>query len=546
MHWQSLSDAATELVYSMTKKQTEPCPKRPQAIVLHSSRTIVNAGWNAFATLWGIAIAFVLAPILIHQLGISQYGILLLVWSFAGVLGIATGGLGEATLRYVAMYHGAKDMEGVSRVFGSSLLFCIIVCSIVCVVLFTSAPRMVLLLNIESDQEEIAAWLLRLAAVIFSIGAIGGAFAAVPMALQRYDISGKVILGLSVVRSVGYLGLAIFGYGIVHFLLWDIINGMVAAGLNIAIARRLLPNARLHPSLSFRGLREIAGYGMFSYLTFVFHAMYRESGKFVVAAFLGPAAVAFYGTPDSIVYRGYMVLVSGIETLMPRFSATKNASAAQSLVLESTWLSVTGTISVLVPLAVLMPDFLRLWINAEFARESAVVGQLVALAFVAPATYTPIATFLRGSGRPELVTGTMACAAILALAVTVLLVPTYGVVGIGYAYLFSSVAWVGGLLIGWVRVLGTSVVPLARFAGAPLLLGISALAAEMTIRARLGDLNWFGFIVVGSTFTVLTATFLAGVDFLIGGCSPSRRLWGRLAVLLKGLAARLRQACGSE
>ena len=103
----------------------------PNGAKLRPRGAITNAGWNAFSTLWNITISFLLAPLLIHYLGVAQYGILLLVWSVTGILGIMNFGLGEATLRYVAHYFGDGDLEGVNRVFGATLSFYVVVCAIV-------------------------------------------------------------------------------------------------------------------------------------------------------------------------------------------------------------------------------------------------------------------------------------------------------------------------------------------------------------------------------------------------------------------------------
>jgi hypothetical protein len=66
----------------------------------------INAGWNAFSTIWSIAISFIIAPVLIRNMGTAQYGILLLVWSVTGILGVLQFGFGEATFRYVAYHYG--------------------------------------------------------------------------------------------------------------------------------------------------------------------------------------------------------------------------------------------------------------------------------------------------------------------------------------------------------------------------------------------------------------------------------------------------------
>ncbi len=532
----------------MSLEQTDRAPEPAlQEAAGRSRSAVVNAGWNAFATVWGIAAGFVLAPVMIHSLGTSQYGTLLLVWSFTGVLGVVSSGFGEATLRYVAFYNSAGDMEGVNRVFGSNLSFYIVACSAVCIPLLAGAHWIVLLLNIDEGQRATVALLLRLAGVVFSLQVISGAFASVAMALHRYDIASKMVMGQSFLRTAGYIALALSGFGAVQMLVWDVAVGSGALCLNMAIARRVLPDARLIPSWSLRGLKEIAGYSIFSYLTFVFHSLYRESGKYILGALFGPAAVTFLATPDSIAHRIYMVIVSGIETLMPRFSATKDELAARRLVLDSTWTSLAATIPLLVPLVVLMPDFLRLWISPEFARESSAVGQLVALALIPGSAYTPIATLLRGSGRPGHVTAVMAGVGCATLVISLILVPSNGLVGVGYAYLLSSVIWLIGLLFAWSRTIKAPLAPLARSVGVPLLLGAVALGGETIIRVGIGGhLNWIAFVGLGTAFTALTGALLVGVDRLFGGRSPSTQLLEHLmhstrlsSFLARGQAARV-------
>ncbi len=48
-------------------------------------------------------------------MGPAQYGILLLVWSVTGILGVLQFGFGEATLRYVAYHYGEGNISGVNR-----------------------------------------------------------------------------------------------------------------------------------------------------------------------------------------------------------------------------------------------------------------------------------------------------------------------------------------------------------------------------------------------------------------------------------------------
>ena len=489
-----------------------------------------NAGWNAFVTVWTIAINFLLAPLLIHRFGTAQYGLLLLVWSVTGLLGIASLGVGEATLRYVSHYHADGDLPGINRVFGSTLLFYMLICLVVSALLVPATPMAVRFINMPAEKYGEAGWLLRFAAVLFSIEMILNAFRSIPMALQRYDISGKMGFGHSSVRSIGFVGLAVWGFDVLHLVLWDVLLGFTVLCLQVVIACKLLPGLRWVPRVSLSGLREIFGYGIYSFLTHVFLTMYRESGKLILGNHVGPSGVAYLGTPDSVAYRIYMVVISAVETLMPRFSAIRNAETARTLLVNATRAALTAAVALLVPLAVLMPDFLRLWINPEFAHESAAVGQMLAISFIAPAGFAPIATFYRGTGRPVFVTVVMAFAGITVLLSSLWLVPTYGPIGVGGGYLLSSIPWLTGLLWGWLSLFGRrSMVPLMRAVGVPLLLAAIAFTLQMAIRGHFGALSWPGLIVLGATFAASMCGLVFAADLVLGGESFSQQVSERLS-----------------
>jgi O-antigen/teichoic acid export membrane protein len=476
-----------------------------------------NAGWNAFATIWNIAISFLVTPVLIYYLGAAEYGLVVLVWSVTGVLAVTNLGAGEATLRYVSHYLADGDMRAVNRVFGSTLAFYMLICAAVSMVLVPATPTVVGWINMPPEGRELAGSLLRLAALLFSLGMIGNAFRSIPMALHRYDISSKIAFGQGSARTLGSIGVVVLGFGVLQVILWEIVVALAVLCLQVAIARKLLPALRPWPRISLPAMREIFGYGVFSFLTHIFLTMYRESGKLVLSSYAGPTAVAYLGTADSIAYRVYMVVVSGIETLMPKFSANRDLQVARALVAKATEAAMVIAVVLFVPLATLMGDLLSLWINPEFAREGAAVGQLLAISFIAPAAFAPIATFYRGTGKPGFVTAVLAVVGLSIFVSSLLLVPAFGATGVGWGYMLSSIGWLGGLVWGWILLFGARpVMPLVRSVVVPLLLAAVVFTIQRAIRAGIGELSWFGLIAVGASFAALTATLMVIIDQLLG------------------------------
>ncbi len=501
-----------------------------------------NAGWNAFGTLFNIVISFLLTPLLIRRLGADQWGLLLLVWSVTGVLSLANFGMSEAALRYIAHYFAKNDIVGINRVLGASLTFYIAVCAVISAVVLGATSVVADWVKVPETSAYVIEPLLRLTTVLFTLGILTNAYRAIPMAVHRYDISNFVSVTQGVVRTAGLLILVLVGLRVLTLVVWEVTLASAVLVAHVVIARRLIPGLHWLPSISLSGIREIFGYSLFSFLTQAALLVYRELGKLLLGNQLGTASVAYLGTPDSVSNCLHQILINAIETLVPRFSAARDAEFDKLLLVASTWAAFVCVVAFYIPLSVLMPDLLRLWISDEFARESSTVGSLLTLGLIGSVTFAPIATLFRGRGQPAFVTVIMTATATVVLAVSLLLIPSQGVNGVGYAYLLSNVCWMAGLVIGWVRLYGWhSLGELARAAGFPSLLASVLWYAETAVIGRTDHIGWIEFFVLGATFSCVGAVIVVGVDLLLGGASLARIVLDRLQAsrLIAGLRRRV-------
>lgn len=503
---------------------------------------ISNAIWNAFGSFWSIAMGFALAPILIWHLGTNQYGILLIIWSVTGILGVMNFGMGEATLRFAAMYFGKGDLAGVNRVMGLTLTFYLVICAVAVAGLFIGAPQLVRTFDIPTEQAELVGWLLRLSALIFSLGVVSRAYGAIPMALLRYDVSTKIGVVQSVARASGYIVLVMLGFSLAQIVAWDLMILVGTLVVQAIVIRRIAPGVRLSPTFSFKGMKEVFSFSIYSFLTYVFFTLHKESGKLILGAKLGPTPVAHLGTPDNVSQRLHGVVSSGSETLMPRFSGTSDASTIGSLFRNGTWGSLAVSLVIFVPLIVLMRDFLTLWINPEFAEASAVVGQFVALSYISQGAFAPVATYFRGAGKPWVVTITVAAAGLCMVGSSVILIPRYGIAGIGYAYALSSAPALLGVTYGWFRIFGAaSLLGFLRVVAMPLAMAALAYWIQIEIHARLPATTWGHLLFIGMAFAGITVGLVFGADWLAGGADAPSRRFASSAIASPRIAALLRR-----
>jgi O-antigen/teichoic acid export membrane protein len=508
-------------VVTVEPQRSTAAPDAAAPTVLSTSKpksAIVNAGWNAFYTVWSSGISLILTPWLVGHLGLDYYGILLIVWSLTGVLGVMNLGLGEATLRYVALYYGKHDLPGINRVLGSTLALYLGASLAVSTVLLFAAPSVAAWLKVTDSQRPIVEVLVRMTAAVVTLGILSRTVGAVPAALQRYDVSTKVNVVQSVARFGGYLLIAGLGFGVVHLVLWDIVTLSAMLCVQFIVARSLLPGLVVRPNFSRHAARELIGYSVFSFLTYVFHTTHREAAKLLTGRFLGPAGVSLVGVPDSLSQRVHGVVASAGETLLPRFSATGDRVEAMRLFWNSTWAAALVTATVFVPYTIVLPDFLKLWIGADFARQAAVAGQLVALSYVTQSFFVPAATLARGSGKPGIVTAVIFVCGMTMLTAGITLIPRFGLNGVAICYVMGSVPAAFGTIYVARRFFDeSSGGALFRSLVVPLVTGALALALASLARGWYGELHWVSLLVFAGSAAVITAILVLAAEHVIGG-----------------------------
>jgi O-antigen/teichoic acid export membrane protein len=496
---------------------------------------LTNALWSSGYVVSTMVLSFLVTPMLIHHLGKSLYGLLLLIWSVAGILGTMNLGLGEATLRYVARYADRQDMAGVNRVFGAVLSLFTVVCAIILVGMFVGAPLVAAWLNAPADQIEMVSWLLRLTALSITFSIIMSVFGAVPLALQRYDINSKITMGSNVVRSAGYIALAAGGMNLVSIVVWDLVVSLAVFCLIVKAAKDLLPGLKLLPAFSFNGLREVIGYSTFSFLTFFLHKWHRESGKLMLARFMGPVPVVYLATPDNLAQRFHEVIAGGIEAALPRFSAESQQETIERLYWSTTWTGLALSIVVFVPFVALVPNFLSLWISADFAAHSGLIGQLLAVYLISQGGFSAPAAYFRGTGRPWFVTCIILLSLLITVAAGVVLIPLHGPLGAAYAYLAGSIAPFIGMTAGSIYAFGARAIPkMLRTIGTTLV--SAAIAGVLCLYAgkAVGEMTWLSLVCFGAVSMIVTAALVFGADALLGGEQPTS------VQLLRRLVERLR------
>ncbi len=485
----------------MTEPATQPAP---------GSRSLLSsAAWNILALLTLGVVGFVTVPIVVREIGESDYGLFLLVGMIGGFAALLDLGLGEATLKFVAQYHARRDLVGVNRVLGATLTIYLIAGVAGGAVIVACASWIARLFKLEPQQLESAARLVALSGLAFVLSLVATAMRTIPEAVQRFDVSSKLRIVMAVVQGVAMIAAVKLGYGVTGLVVWMVAYTVLNLLVAFVVAVKLIPGVHPWPAPSRAGIREVFGYGMFSFSNQMIATVSTYVDRLILAAYFGPADVTVLSVPQNLLARGAGVYSAGGAALFPRFSSMKEGPAMRGLFVNSTWSLLCFSLVLFVPTTIVMPEFLRLWMGEAFARQSAAVAQIIAASMAVQGAFVPYFSLLKGTGRVHWLTVIYLLTTGLGVVAAVALVPMFGVMGAGYR--LWVMVWAGFAVI---LIVCRKVFPEASLRSVvttyltiPLLAGLGCGVGFWWVWTALGLKGWVwiiaAWVVMASTLSLL-------------------------------------------
>ncbi|WP_455587173.1 lipopolysaccharide biosynthesis protein [Bacteroides sp.] len=470
-----------------------------------------NAFWNILSNILNILLLFILTPIITKGLGDVQYGIYIILGTIGGALSIINLGLGEATLRYVALYHSKNDKEGVNRVFNATLWLYSLLGIIVTVTFFFMPEAIIRLLNL-SELGSDGTLLIQLTLVLFFINFIYGCFTSIPQALQRYDIFSYIQIGQNGIRFIVNILVILLGYGLKGLVVTQLSIGILSLLVVIIISKRLLPFLSLYRIPSRKDYKEVFSYGIFSFISQIVGLVWQYCDNILLSIFIGPQAVSYFSIPMQVIGKVNSTISSGFSVLFPKFASEKDVTTIKSIYIKSTQLSLYLSIIIFVPIAIMIKDFLGIWISSDFAEKSGFIATILAFSYIARGAFLPYDSLLKGLGVPKYIMYITIASSFIILFCDLLLIPSIGVEGVGYSYLLSSL--IGVFVIGciWKKYIKNKNIIAYKIFLFPYLVSIGCFTILLHLKNNISlpTINFTSFLVTGCIVFIinLAITFI--------------------------------------
>jgi O-antigen/teichoic acid export membrane protein len=422
--------------------------RSPQADgIASSSGNLRNAVWSIADHLVLPLSLLVATPFFVQRLGVHQYGVWMLVNSVIGVLGALSFGFGDATIKYVAKYRASGNASAVARVVETTLGLYTGLGALTGLACLLLAPVLVeRVFRVPAEYQSLANAATRVAGAGLLVRAVESVFLSTVRGFERYDLTARIAILGKAATLVAAILLTALGHDVVA-ILWATVGVMMltAAGQGWNV-RRLAPQVRWWPHMDPATLREVMGFGVWTWLQGLAGILFAHADRLLVAILLGTTSLTYYTVCVQLAQQIHLVLAAGSAYVFP---AVSYLTATRSPDLRRFYLAHSRTVSAIaaglaLALALLGPALLRLWMGAEFAEATGSLLPVLAIGYGLFAANSIVPFFvMNGAGLVREQTVVSLGSGLLAAVLALVLLPYVGLVGAAAARLGDGLLRIG-------------------------------------------------------------------------------------------------------
>lgn len=428
-----------------------------------------NMLWNFLGQAVPLVIALATIPGLIDGYGTDRFGLLALVWVCIGYFGLFDLGLSRALTQLVS----AAGEDTAPDVLGASIWTGLVTIGLIGVVggtlLGALTPWLVedvLTMPDTLHAEARASFLL--VAVSVPLLTLGLGLRGILEGRHRFGIVNAVRVPLG---SISFLG---------PFLLLAVSDSLIPAVLVLIAARaasgllylrfclEAAPEMRGGIRLSRRVVKPLLRFGGWMTVSNVIGPLMVHFDRFLIGALISVTATAYYSVPYDMVTRLWIIPAAMAGVLFPAFATgwVRDPRTATDLMVRASKYTFAALFAPVLILVAFAHEILDFWLGAEFAAESALVLQILALGVLTNCVaHIPFA-FVQGLGRADVTAKLHLAEAPLYLVLLWLAVSGFGIAGAAAAWALRTTADMVLLFVA-----------AGRFAGRPLVQPAHGLAA---------------------------------------------------------------------
>ncbi|MGA8528554.1 MAG: polysaccharide biosynthesis protein [Acidobacteriaceae bacterium] len=348
---------------------------------------LTNAFFGAVDYISYPAGMLLVAPIVLHRLGASEYGLWMVATAIISAGGIVASGFCDAGIQRVARLRGSGDRSSIADTVRSILAINLVLGSALAAMGWIAAPWLAPHLaasttvasrlafsRLMSSRECLIS--LRIASVAILARAVETVGVSTLRGFEEYRDTVQVSSALRLVTLGGAAVLALLGKRTISILLLTAILLVLGAWVQFRLVRTRLGPVSLWPRFHTRETRLLLGTGSFVWLQALGSVIFGQLDRILLGVTAGALVVAPYALCVQFAQPVFGLVASGLHFLFPYLSGRAGALSKRAFrqtigrAFACNLLLVAGGAAILLAVG---PRLIRIWAGAAVAHTAAAV-----------------------------------------------------------------------------------------------------------------------------------------------------------------------------
>lgn len=424
------------------RSQAQPTSgnRRTSAARPKSVRNVLTS-WGAFAV--SVLINLFLTPYIVRELGDTGYGIWILLASAVGYMGLLDLGVRSAMTRYIARLHAKGDDLDASEIASTGLTIFLVLGALAVVIAIGLAALLPHIFNLPASWLTEARIVVLISAAAVVVALLDGVYGGVVSAMQRFDLAGVIQIANAILRALAIVVALHAGYGLVALALIQLASTALRVGTNLVLSKHLYPELFVNVRMARRSLvRPVMTFGAFSAFLYMSRSLIMGTDALVIGTFLQVRMVTFFSIAGSLVSYTRQVIGSLAQIVTPQASALQALKAhddLQRLVLRMCRVSLLVVAPIAITFIVRGGTFIGIWMGKDYVELSGHVLLILALSLFSMSPGRVLHSALIGTNRHRLLVPFRVAEGILNLAMSIVLVRRWGIIGVAWGTTIPSI-----------------------------------------------------------------------------------------------------------
>jgi O-antigen/teichoic acid export membrane protein len=377
-------------------------------------------------------IGLMLLPFNIHHLGPAAYGLWMLTASMTTYFSVLDLGFGGSIVKFVAHYRARRDVRGLNEIASTLFGIFAVTGTIAYLVFVAIAFNIGRILNITPDQEATARTLMLVIGVYVSLGFPFSIFGGIINGFQRFDLNNFVGIVSSLIVAVVNVAMLFMGYSLAQLVVATTTIRILTYFVYRLNAYHIFPALSIRPSLFlWSRVRELTSFSVYVSIIDWSNKLNYSIDAIVIGAYMSTAAVTLWTVPQRLAEMLQRMTNQLNGVLLPVVVDSDSAERPERLraiFIQGTRLSLVSVVPVAAALVMLAEPLIHAWVGPRF-QESVLVTQILVGVVAIRVGNATATTLLKGAGRHRLLAFTNAGAALANVALSLLWIKRFGLVG---------------------------------------------------------------------------------------------------------------------